>query len=131
MLLLVLLSVLPHETIARESCDRIEVNAMYDDRGLLVFDQLLFYDWQGERFQIRAWRMVKNANQLPRLNHATNRYECHWQDGEVERVITAPVVMRTQTQFDPELTERSYLPKELRRELLTAKAVEKRAGLRR
>lgn len=128
MLLLVLLAVLPVESVAREGCDLIENNAYYDDQRRLVFDQILFYDWSHHdgRYQLRAWRMLKNQSQLPRLNNATGRYECRWMDGDVERIITAPVVRNTATQFDPELTEREHLAKELRRELRSPKTVRKR-----
>jgi RNA polymerase sigma factor (sigma-70 family) len=84
--------------------DREIIREIYDDQARLVFDQLLFYDWSHHdaRYQLRAWRMVKNAHQLPRLNHATGRYECRWMDGDVERVVTAPVIRNTATQFDPQ-----------------------------
>jgi len=116
-LLLIIIAILPVETVARESCDRIEVNSFYDDQGRLVFDQLLFSDWDGERFQLRAWRMVKHQSQLPQLSNQTGRYECRWFDGELERVVSAPVVSWSRTQYDPELTEREWLAKEHRREL--------------
>lgn len=124
-LLLLIASVLPHDNVARESCDRITVNSFYDDQARLVFDQLLFEDWDHDagRFQLRAWRMVKHPNQLPRLNHATRRHECLLMDGDAERVISSPVTMRTTTQYDPELTEREHLPKERRRELLNPKVL--------
>lgn len=124
-LLLLIASVLPHDNVARETCDRITVNSFYDDQARLVFDQLLFEDWDHDagRFQLRAWRMVKHPSQLPRLNHATQRYECHWLDGEAERVVTAPSARPTATQYDPELTEREHLPKEKRRELLNPKVL--------
>lgn len=129
LILILIAAVLPHDTALRESCDRITVNSFYDDQARLVFDQLLFEDWDGDagRFQLRAWRMVRwiggdkhsvpSAMVLPRFNHATGNYECRWMDGEVERVVRAPIVQRTQTQYDPELAEREFLPKEKRREL--------------
>lgn len=132
MLLLAILAILPHESAARESCDRITVNSFYDDNRTLVFDQLLFEDWQGDRFQLRGWRMVKwlvgpnrepKADMLPRLNQLTGLYECRWIDGDVERVITAPVVSYSRTTHDPELTDREVLPKEMRRELRNPKTL--------
>jgi hypothetical protein len=125
MLLLLIASVLPHDNVARESCDRIEVNLFYDDLGRLVFEQHCFYDWEDHsgRFQLRAWRMVKNQTQQPRLNPQSKRWEVHWMDGEAERLISSPVLMRTATQYDPELTEREHLPKERRRELLNPKVL--------
>lgn len=127
MLLLILLCVLPIDPVARERCDLIETNLFFDDQARLVFEQALFYDWcdQSERFQMRAWRMVKHPSQLPRLNHATGNYECRWMDGDTERVVVAPVVRTTRTQYDPELTERDHLAKEDRRELRNPKTLRK------
>lgn len=130
--LLALLAILPHETAVRESCDRITVNSFYDDNRTLVFDQLLFEDWQGDRFQLRGWRMVKwlvgpnrepKADMLPRRNQLTGLYECRWIDGDVERVITAPVVSYSRTVYDVELADREFLPKEMRRELRNPKTM--------
>ncbi len=124
-LLLILISVLPSDRVARESCDRIELNSFYDDQARLVFDQVLFFDWSHEegRYQLRGWRMVKSESQLPRLDHARGVYVCDWQDGEVHRIVTAPVLSVSRTQYDPELTEREFLPKERRRELRSPKTL--------
>jgi hypothetical protein len=110
---------MPRDTVAREACDLTEVNSFYDDMGRLVFDQLLFFDWSHEsgRYQLRAWRMVKNQSQLPTFSEARQRYECRWMDGDLERVVSSKAVRRSFTQFDPELTEREFLAKEQRREL--------------
>jgi hypothetical protein len=109
----------PREDVAAESVDLIEVNHFYDDQGRLVFDQLLFYDWSHSdgRYQLRAWRMVKNNSQLPQRNWQSGGYSSVWQDGDVLRKVVAPATRESWTQYDPELTEREYLPKERRREL--------------
>ena len=44
-----------------------------------------------------------------------------WQDGEQIRHIHSKSIRETWTQYDPELVEREYLPKERRRELRTVK----------
>jgi hypothetical protein len=118
-LFLILIAVLPSDTAAREHVDLIEANSFYDDMGRLVFDQLLFFDWSHNdgRYQLRAWRMVKNQSQFPTFSEARQRYECRWMDGDLERVVSSKAVRRSFTQFDPELTERSHLAKEQRREL--------------
>jgi hypothetical protein len=110
----------PVDPVARESVDRITVHAFYDDQARLVFDQLLFEDWShnAERFQLRAWRMVKSNTQLPVFSVSRDCYECRWQDGDMERVISAKSVRRIATQYDPEIEERNHLPKEMRRELI-------------
>lgn len=115
----------PREDVATERVDLIEVNHFYDDQGRLVFDQLLFYDWSHDdgRYQLRAWRMVKNNAQLPQRNWQSGGYSAIWQDGDVLRKISAPTTRESWTQYDPELTEREFLPKERRRELRSPKTL--------
>ena len=115
----------PREDVATERVDLIEVNHFYDDQGRLVFDQLLFYDWSHDdgRYQLRAWRMVKNNAQLPQRNWQSGGYSAIWQDGDVLRKISAPTTPESWTQYDPELTEREFLPKERRRELRSPKTL--------
>jgi hypothetical protein len=105
--------------LAVDSVDRVEVNHFHDDEGRLVFDQLIFYDWcdSTNRFQVRAWRLMKSQSQMPTKNIATGRYDVLWHDGEVMRRVEAKSFTHTWTQHDPELRERNYLPKEHRREL--------------
>lgn len=125
-LLLLLLTILPSPEPLRERCDRIEVNHFYDDDRRLVFDQLLFWDWSHDsgRFQLRAWRMVKwqqHGKQAPYAlmipQRHGRRWESNWMDGDLWRCVEAECVIETWTQYDPELTEREFLPKEHRREL--------------
>jgi hypothetical protein len=115
----------PREDVATERVDLIEVNHFYDDQGRLVFDQLLFYDWSHDdgRYQLRAWRMVKNNSQLPQRNWQSGGYVATWQDGDVLRKISAASTRESWTQHDPELTEREFLPKEKRRELRSPKTL--------
>jgi hypothetical protein len=42
-----------------------------------------------------------------------------WQDGEQIRHIRSKSIRETWTQYDPELVEREFLPKEKRKELRT------------
>jgi hypothetical protein len=126
MLKLALLSlalVIHRDDVARESVDLIELNHFYDEHGRLVFDQVIFYDWSAAdaRYNVRAWRLVKNPAQLPERDWATGRYRAIWQEGEQLRDILAPSFRETWTQHDPEVDEREYLPKERRKELRTVK----------
>ena len=113
----------PTEDVARERVDLMEVNHFYDEQGRLVFDQIIFYDWSPEhsRYMVRAWRMVKNPAQLPERDWRDGGYLTVWQDGEVLRRIRAESMRETWTQYDPELIEREYLPRERRRELRVIK----------
>lgn len=55
-------------------------------------------------------------------------YSATWHDGELLRVIEAASFRETWTQYDPELVERDYLPKERRRELVKVRPWVKRKG---
>ena len=117
------LGIAPKDDVVRESVDLIELNHFYDEHGRLVFDQVIFYDWSaGEaRYNVRAWRLVKNPAQLPQRDWRLGGYSAMWQDGEQIRYIYSKSIRETWTQYDPELVEREYLPKERRRELRTVK----------
>ena len=118
-LLLAVLGAGTPETVARDEVDLVELNHFYDDNGKHIFDQLIFYDWSGEesRFQVRAWRLIKSPSQMPQRNWKSGEYESVWHDGDVLRKIYAASFRETWTQYDPELVERSSLPREQRREL--------------
>jgi len=107
--------------VARESVDLIELNHFYDEHGRLVFDQVIFFDWSSSesRYNVRAWRLVKNPSQLPQRDWSGGGYSAMWQDGEQIRHIRSKSIRETWTQYDPELVEREYLPKEKRKELRT------------
>lgn len=122
-LVLLLCSIIPQDFVVRESVDLVETNHFYDEHGRLVFDQVIFYDWSAgdSRYNVRAWRLVKNPAQLPQRDWKDGGYSAMWQDGEQIRRIHSKSIRETWTQYDPELVEREYLPKERRRELLTAK----------
>jgi hypothetical protein len=115
----VALGIAPQEDVTRESVDLIELNHFYDEHGRLVFDQVIFYDWSaGEaRYNVRAWRLVKNPSQLPQRDWSGGGYSAMWHDGEQIRHIRSKSIRETWTQYDPELVEREYLPKERRKEL--------------
>ena len=114
-------SILPHEDTARESVDLIEVNHFYDEHGRLVFDQVIFYDWSSSdsRYNVRAWRLIKNPSQLPQRDWQAGGHAATWQDGEQIRTVRSQSIRETWTQYDPELAEREILPKEKRKELRT------------
>ena len=103
-----------------EHVDLIEVNHYFDDAGKPVFDQLIFYNWDAtaRRYNVCAWRLLKNPNQLPIRNPRNGMYYASWHDGKLLRVIEAEERMETWTQFDPETHERAFLPKGMRTDLL-------------
>ena len=113
----------PQQDVARETVDLIEINHFYDEHGRLVFDQVIFYDWSQDdaRYMVRAWRLVKNPAQLPQRDWKDGGYAAVWQDGDLMRHVRAKSFRETWTQYDPELIEREFLPKERRKELMTVK----------
>ena len=117
----------PQEDVASEQVDLIEVNHFYDDQGRHVFDQVIFYDWADghNRHMVRAWRLVKNPAQLPQRNWTDGTYVALWYDNDVLRKVQAKAMRESWTQYDPELVEREFLPKEKRKELRTVKATRK------
>jgi len=117
--IVVALGLNPTEDVAREKVDLMEVNHFYDEQGRLVFDQVIFYDWSPEhsRYMVRAWRLVKNPTQLPERDWRDGGYLAVWQDGEIVRRVQAASMRESWTQYDPELVEREFLPKERRKEL--------------
>lgn len=115
----------PTENIAEESVDLIEVNHFFDEHGRQVFDQTIFYDWcpvQG-RYNVRAWRLFKSASQMPHRNWRTGSYDAVWHDGAVFRKVRAAAFRESWTQYDPELIERDYLPKDQRPDLYSPRLV--------
>ena len=117
---LVCVVTIPAVETVNDTVDLVEVNHFYDDHAQPVFDQVIFYEWSREqsRFQIRAWRLVKNPAQLPTRNWRSGGYQMIWHDGQFMRHVTAKAMRETWTQYDPEMREREYLPKERRRKLI-------------
>ena len=109
----------PAQDVACDHVDLVEVNHFYDEHGKRVFDQVIFYDWSpsNSRYQVRAWRLLKSQNQYPVRDWDRGDWSAVWHDGEVLREVRAASFRETWTQYDPELVERDYLPKDKRREL--------------
>jgi hypothetical protein len=110
----------PVQDVACDQVDLVEVNHFYDEHGKRVFDQVIFYDWSpsNSRYQVRAWRLLKSQNQYPVRNWERGDWSAVWHDGEGLREVRAASFRETWTQYDPELVERDYLPKDKRRELI-------------
>lgn len=109
----------PVDVVACDKVDLVEVNHFYDEQGRLVFDQIIYYDWAPDRgrYNVRAWRLLKKPAQVPRRDWQRDGYVAIWHDSGVLRKVEAKSVRETWTQYDPELVEREFLPKEKRREL--------------
>jgi hypothetical protein len=109
----------PAEDVVTDRVDLIEVNHFFDDHGRHVFDQIIFYDWSPNagRYNVRAWRPLKTPAQIPQRDWRTREFVAVWHDGTMLRKVQAATVRESWTQYDPELVERSFVPKEQRPEL--------------
>lgn len=132
--------------VIREGVDIVELNHFYDEHGRLVFDQVIFYDWDAERPQIREWRLAKDHGSMPARDWfrkfesqssillsgepaaGEGSWVCRWQDGGALRAVYATSYKETWTQYDPELVEREILPKEKRRALKSLPSPKKRSS---
>jgi hypothetical protein len=97
--------------------DLVEVNHFYDGQGKRVFDQAVWYEWDGRRHQVQAWRLLKCDQMRPRRDFDRGGWLSLWHDGDVFREVRAASFRESWTQYDPELVERDYLPKDRRRDL--------------
>lgn len=97
--------------------DLIEVNHVYNCEGQHTFSQVIFHDWSAAEsaYRVRAWRLLNNDAQLPTRHRGA--WRCRWQDGKTYRDVRAPLMRTTHTQYDVEIADRDYLPKEHRRGL--------------
>ena len=110
----------PREDVTTDRVDLIEINHFYDENGKHVFDQIIFYDWCNKdcRFHVRAWRLLKKPTQVPSRNWQNGDYVAVWHDtGDVLRRVRGATICETWTQYDPELHERQFRPKDKRRDL--------------
>lgn len=107
-------------TKATETVDTVEVNSLYDEQGRKTFDQVIWWDWNAptETYRVRAWRLVKDGKPWAERDWENGGWVCTWMDGDKLRCVRARSLMRTFTQYDPELIDRDWHPKENRKELL-------------
>ncbi len=103
----------PPQIAVTSHADLIEINHYFDAEAKPVFNQVIFYNWDEEagRFNVFAWRLLKNANQFPVRNAETGIYSATWHDGRLLRTVHADRRIETWTQYDPETWERAFLPK--------------------
>ena len=122
LLALALLAVLPPELPhVEDTVDLLEVNHIFDHKGEPYFDQIIFWDWTGDRYAVVAWRQAKTSDQWPHWNFGSKRYVTVWSDDGTIRKVTAAAYRETFTQSgwdgDPEVRDQELLPKHERRGL--------------
>ena len=116
-ILLVAVLLQPIEII--DTVDLSEHNSYYDPTGRHVFDQMIFYDWDGRnaRHQVIDWRLAGDNKMHVRRDWKNRRTIIEFQDGDTMRKVVSQIHIRTFTDYDPELLERDYIPREKRRGL--------------
>lgn len=107
------------EDILDDRVDLIEVNHCYDEQGRLVFDQVIFYDFcpLAERFQVRAWRLIKDKRPALERDWERGGFTMLWEDNGQPRMVRSFMKRETWSQHDPEMEERLYVPPERRHQL--------------
>lgn len=121
---LLLCSIVPQpDSALRDRCDLTELNHFFDENGRLVFDQLIFLDFnkQQRRFDVVAWKLMKQPDQLPVRDWENGGYVTSWLEGDNFRVVRSRDFVESWLQYDPELAAREVLAKEHRRELRPAR----------
>ena len=121
-ILVAILSVpLRFETIVSEYVDCIELNHFFDDRGRLVYDQVIFYEQTPTtgKFQVRAWCLVEDRellNRRPIKNEVTALYEVEYVDtnDRLAHRIRSRLFRESWSQSDPERDDKKKHPESLR-----------------
>jgi hypothetical protein len=126
LLALLLLSIVPRDDTVRESVDLIELNHTFNENGEPNLDQLIYYHWHRDRFEVIAWRMLRSPLMIPYRDHANGGYTAVWvDDRDTLRVVRSKDFRESWTQYDVELLERNVLPRELRRELRPSRVLKR------
>ena len=109
----------PHAALAVDRIDLIELNHCYNEDGLPIFRQLVFWEWSPRSgdYRVAAYRVLRSDTAGLRYDWKRKEYVAAWCDNGVLREVRSPHHRVTWTQFDPELVDRQFFPQELRRGL--------------
>jgi hypothetical protein len=99
-----------------ESVDLIELNHFHDEKGLPVYDQIIFYQWSDSqgKFHVRAWCLIEPkevVSRRPILTSHDNRHHVRWFDNDqkIDRHLSSSLYKETWTQTDPERANKKIL----------------------
>lgn len=117
--LLTVMSLSPDTPVSAETADLIELNHCYNEDGQLVFDQLIFWEWNEDEscYNVAAYRVLRAETNALRFDWNQKEYVASWCDHGLLREIRAPHYRQTWTQYDPELEDRRRFPQEARKGL--------------
>lgn len=112
--------------VAKDRVDVMEINHFYEyENGVKRLVQIIFFDKdsQGEH-RVRFWRLLKTDDdknllpgQRPVYDYARQEWMFLFHTGDTLREVRAPYFRESWTQYDIELIDRDYLPKEQRKGL--------------
>lgn len=109
-ILLLLLSSNPSPNYPIEqTVDIVELNHVYCSNQN-TFSQLIFWQWDGERMQVVAWRYWEKKSLIPYYNYRLCKYELTWRDKNVYRRVLSYSFKETHESYDIEAEEREILP---------------------
>lgn len=125
-ILLSFAATIPNQGFVVDEVELVEWNHYYDGQGRHVFEQLIFWDWNGKKgkHEIVDWRMYKHHGMIPIKDERDGMYKVIWHDaahGGGWRRVNAKYFRKTFTQYDPELEERKTLAVGDRRKLTMPK----------
>ncbi len=111
--------------VAKDHCDRIELNHVLAADGSESLFQVIFWDFSPTHgYVVRAWRSHKSFSQspyrVPTSPPGKPIYRAHWhdsRDGNCPREVTANSFVETWTDFDAESVNQEILDRNDRREL--------------
>lgn len=121
--MLILLGIVPLSDRVTD-VDVIETNHFYDEQGRLVFTQFILWEWvdSDADFRVRHWIMAdREGSPPPPQRSRDGSYYLLWVDSTIPwtmiRYVRANSLRETWTQYDPELVDREFRPKEARKAL--------------
>jgi hypothetical protein len=130
MIALIALLSIPLSLTTHEHVDAIERNHFYDQRGRLVYDQVIFWERTPAtgRFQVRAWTLADDnllTNRRP-VQNDNGLYSCEIVDSSerLTRRIVSRVYRESWTQVDPERDDKKRHDESLRVYLVKRKRVD-------
>ncbi len=130
MVALIALLSIPTNLTTHEHVDAIELSHVYDARGRLVFDQVVFWEQTPTtgRFQVRAWCLVDDREAINRrpVRNDNGLYVCEVVDvsEKLTRRVVSRVYRESWSQCDPEREDKKQHDERLRVELVKRKRVD-------
>jgi hypothetical protein len=106
------MTLIPLDIPMVERVDALELNHLYDEQGKLVFDQWIGWDLSREsEYRVQWWFFAKSGRCMSKRHRMVASV-----DGRII-MIDATSFCETWTQYDPELHDRKFHPKNRRRGL--------------